>query len=48
VFERRLPTRVRSSGRRAARIAVATGITVVAASAAVFTLAFVALLSLIF
>ena len=48
VFERRLPTRVRSSGRRAARSAVATGVTVVAASAALFTLAFVALLSLIF
>jgi hypothetical protein len=48
VSERRLPMRVRSSGRRAARIAVGTGIAVVAASAAVFTLAFVALLSLIF
>ena len=48
VFERRLPTRVRSSGRRAARIAVGTGIAFAAASAAVFTLACVALLSLIF
>jgi hypothetical protein len=48
VFERRLPTRLRSSGRRAARIAVGTGVAVVAASAALFTLAFVALLSLIF
>jgi hypothetical protein len=46
--ERRLPTRLRSSGKRAARIAVGTGVAVVAASAAVFTLAFVALLSLIF
>jgi hypothetical protein len=48
VFERRLPTRVRSSGRRAARIAVGTGVAFVAACAALFTLAFVALLSLIF
>jgi hypothetical protein len=48
VTERRLPTRLKSSGRRAARIAVATGLTVIAASAALFTLAFVALLSLIF
>ena len=48
VVERRLPTRVRSSGRRAARIAVGTGVAFVAASAALFTLAFVALLSVIF
>src|SRR3954469_21210034 len=48
VAERRLPMRMKSSGRRAARIAVATGLTVVAASAALFTLAFVALLSLFF
>jgi hypothetical protein len=48
VIERRLPTRVRSSGRRAARVAVGTGVAVIAASTAVFMLAFVALLSLIF
>jgi len=48
VFERRLPVRMKTSGRRAARIAVGTGLAFVAASAAVFTLAFVALLSLIF
>ena len=48
VFERRLPTRVRTSGRRAARVAAGTAMAVVAASAALFTLAFVALLSLIF
>ena len=48
VAERRLPTRMRSSGRKAARIALGTGIAVVAASATVFTLACVALLSLIF
>jgi hypothetical protein len=48
VAERRLPTRVRSSSRRAARIAVGTGLAFFAAGAALFTLAFVALLSLIF
>src|SRR4051812_17119376 len=48
VLERRLPTRMRSSGRRAARIAIGTGVAVIAASTAVFMLAFVALLSLIF
>jgi hypothetical protein len=46
--ERRLPTRVKTSGRRAARIAVGTGLAFGAATAALFTLAFVALLSLIF
>jgi hypothetical protein len=46
--ERRLPMRVRSSSKRAARVAVGAGVAFVAASAAVFTLAFVALLSLIF
>ena len=48
VFERRLPTRLRTSGRRAARIAAGTGLAVVAACTALFTLACVALLSLIF
>jgi hypothetical protein len=48
VFERRLPTRVRTSGRRAARIAIGTGLAFIIASTALFTLAFVALLSLIF
>jgi hypothetical protein len=48
VSERRLPMRVRSSGQRAARIAVGTAVAVVATCAALFTLAFVALLSLIF
>jgi hypothetical protein len=48
VFERRLPVRVRTSGRRAARIAVGTGLAFVVACTALFTLAFVALLSLIF
>ncbi len=47
VSERRLPARVRSSGRRAARIALGTAVAVVATCAAVFTLAFVALLQLV-
>src|SRR3954451_15128491 len=38
VAERRLPTRVRSSGRRAARIAIGTRIAVASPSAARFTL----------
>ncbi len=42
VAERRLPARVRTSGRRVARIAVGAGVAFFAASAAVFTLAFVA------
>src|SRR4051812_26154854 len=39
VAERRLPMRVRSSGKRAARIAAGTAVAVVATCAALFTLA---------
>jgi hypothetical protein len=46
--ERRLPQRLKTTGRRAARIAVGTAVAVVATCTALFTLAFVALLSLIF
>ena len=48
VAERRLPMRLRRSGRRAARMAIGATVAVVAASGALAALAFVAILQLVF
>jgi hypothetical protein len=47
-FERRLPLRVKRSGRQAARLAIVTSAAVLAAAGALVTLAIVAVLQLVF